>query len=251
MTFIVAEAGINHNGKIENAHRLVAAATNAQANAVKFQLFNSQRLWGDDRVKHLELSFADMTSLAAHCKDMNIEFMCTPFGVEEVEFLAPLVNRMKVASGCLTNRDLLKAVDKTGLPVILSTGMSEVNEILDAISMLSSDTTLLHCTSSYPCKIEDVNLKAMDTLRSTGLPVGYSDHTEGIIVALAAVAKGATYLEKHLTLDRKQTGPDHKASIDPYQFRIMVHGIRQIEQALGDGIKRVMPSEEALRKLWR
>ena len=241
----------------------MSAAKTAGADAVKFQMFSSQRLWGDDRIKHLELSKDQFTDIAAFCRYINIEFMCTPFGVEELEFLTPLLKRVKIASGCITRKPLLEAVRDTGLPVIVSTGMSERKDI-DAVcdvfgwhlggpdGLLSSPATFLHCTSSYPCRLEDVNLKAMRRIREyTGWPVGLSDHTSGITVPIAAVALGAVMIEKHLTLDRNQEGPDHKSSITPREFKGMRMAIIEVEAALGDGIKRVMPCEEKLRKVWR
>lgn len=231
---------------------LIDAAKEAGADAVKFQAFNSQRLWGDDRIKHLELSNDAMLAMKAHCDEVGIEFMCTPFGLPEVAFLKPLVRRWKVASGCLTRFDLLAAMRATGLPVILSTGMADMGRIAQAVEALGAPT-LLHCTSAYPCPYSEVNLAAMDTLRARWgafCPVGYSDHTPSIYVALAAVARGATVLEKHLTMDRQQGGPDHKASIEPEDFRIMVGAIRTVEQAIGDGIKKSQPSEEKTRKAW-
>lgn len=254
MTFIIAEAGVNHNGDIGQALLLCNAAKEAGADAVKFQHFRAADLQPERyaMLKPLELSDAQMTEIAAHCKAIGIEFMCTPFGVREVEFLAPLVRRMKVASGCLTRSDLLAAVRATGLPVILSTGMADLRRIQNALDVLGT-ATLLHCTSAYPCPTKEVNLSAMDALRARwghSCKVGYSDHTSGIVVALAAVARGAAVLEKHLTLDRSQEGPDHKASVEPKEFRIMVEAIRTIEQAIGSPEKRAQPSEAATIKAW-
>ena len=252
MTFVIAEAGCNHNGDIGQAFLLCNAAKDAGADAVKFQHFNSQRLWGDDRIAHLELDDAEMANVAWHCQAIGLEFMCTPFGVPEVEFLAPLVKRMKVASGCLTRFDLLAAVRATGLPAILSTGMADMHRIGAAVDALAP-STLLHCTSAYPCPFSEVNLAAMDALRArwgASAAVGYSDHTPGIVIALAAVARGAAVLEKHLTLDRGQEGPDHKASIEPKEFRIMVEAIRTIEQAIGRPEKRLQASEAKTAEAW-
>lgn len=254
--FIIAEAGINHDGDLDKAKRLIDAAKVAGADAAKFQLFSSHKLWRDDRIKHLELRFSAMVLLHKYCEQAGIEFLCTPFGVEEVILLKPLLKRYKIASGCLTRKPILEAVRETQLPVILSTGMSTNNEIAEAIETLDSDgdacdLTLLHCTSAYPCAIEDVNLRAMETMLETHrCPVGYSDHTLGITIAIAAAAMGAQVIEKHLTLDSKAAGPDHKASIEPKEFRVMVSAIRTVEQALGDGNKRVMASEEKLRSTW-
>lgn len=252
-TFIIAEAGVNHGGNFETALKLVDAAKEAGADAVKFQLFSSQKLWGDNRIKHLELSRDQMQDIAAYCMGFGIEFMCTPFGVEELEFLAPLLHRIKIASGCLTKEPLLRAAENTHLPVIISTGMSVVEDIYVALNRLAdSEVTVLHCTSSYPCRLEDVNLNAMRTLKNDlGCPIGYSDHTDGITVAVAAVALGAAVIEKHLTLDRRQVGPDHLASIEPLEFKFMCEAITDVETALGDGVKRVMDCEKSLRRVWR
>ena len=261
MTFVIAEAGICHNGDLGQAMLLANAAKECGADAVKYQMFNSQRLWGDSRIAHLELDEAEMANVAWHCKAIGIEFMCTAFGVPEVGFLAPLVQRMKVASGCLERWDLLKAVRATKLPVILSTGMATIertNAALNALGYYDPGTdpqpfSLLHCTSAYPCPVAEVNLAAMEVLRhhhGHRCAVGYSDHTAGIIVALAAVARGATVLEKHLTLDRQAEGPDHKASIEPKEFRIMVDAIRTVEAAVGTPEKRLQASEAAVAKAW-
>ena len=252
MTFIIAEAGVNHNGDIGQAFLLCNAAKDAGADAVKFQHFSSQRLWGDSRITHLELSDAEMANIAWHCKAIGIEFVCTPFGVPEVEFLHPLVKRWKVASGCLTRWPLLAAVRATGLPSILSTGMADMHRISAAVDALAP-AAMLHCTSAYPCPVAEVNLAVMDALRArwgAQAQIGYSDHTPGITVALAAVARGATVLEKHLTLDRGQDGPDHKASIEPKEFRIMVDAIRTIEKAIGSPEKRLQASEAKVAEAW-
>ena len=254
MTFVIAEAGVNHNGDIGQAFLLCNAAKEAGADAVKFQHFRAAALQPEryDLLKPLELSDAEMANIAWHCQATGIEFMCTPFGVPEVEFLRPLVKRWKVASGCLTRFDLLAAVRATGLPAILSTGMADMGRIAAAVDALAP-STLLHCTSAYPCPVAEVNLAAMDALRArwgASAQVGYSDHTPGIVVALAAVARGATVLEKHLTLDRGAEGPDHKASIEPKEFRIMIEAIRTIEQAIGSPEKRQQPSEAAVARAW-
>ena len=258
MTFICAEAGINHGGDLGTALLLCNAAKEAGADACKFQHFRAADLQPERYalLKPLELTDAEMLNIKWHCDAIGIEFMCTPFGVRECEFLAPIVKRMKVASGCLENWPLLAAVKATGLPVILSTGMSDEKRIDAALEALGTykdgaPLTLLQCTSAYPCKAEDANLLAMDELADTfGTPVGFSDHTQGITIALAAVARGATVLEKHLTLDRNADGPDHKASIEPKEFRIMVDAIRTIEKALGDGRKVARECEAETRKVW-
>ena len=253
--FVIAEAGCNHDGSLAKAFRLCDAAKAAGADAVKFQHFNSRALWGDDRIYNLELSDADIQVIAKHCAYIGIELMCTPFGVREVGVIAPLVKRIKVASGCLEKFDLLHAIGDTELPVILSTGMSDLGMIYTATSALGwpDDLTFLHCTSAYPCPIDQVNLSAMDALRKAwggANKVGFSDHTKGITIAIAAAARGATVIEKHLTLDCKADGPDHKASIEPDEFRVMVSAIRTVEAALGDGVKRVQESERATKEAW-
>ena len=251
--FVIAEIGVNHDGDIVKALKMVEAAKKAGADVVKFQYFRSQTLWGDDRVKHLELRFSEMTALHRRCQDIGIEFMCTPFGLSEVVLLKPLLRRWKVASGCIGRKALLENIAQTKLPVILSTGMSTLEDVGTAVDFLGAgDLTLLHCTSAYPCSIKDVNLRAMRTLREVyGRPVGYSDHTLGITVPIAAVAMGASVIEKHLTLDRTANGPDHKASIEPDEFRVMVSAIRTVEDALGSNVKAVQPCEAQLRRQWR
>lgn len=250
MTFIVAEAGVNHNGSLEQAFKLADAAKAAGADAVKFQLFDAVKL-GREELRYLQFSREQMKVVKAWCVSIGIEFMCTPFDVDSLDYLVDIgVKRLKISSGCLRNFDILYAAYQSGLPVILSTGMSSMEEVRKALGTLHGHVTLLHCTSEYPCKVENVNLKAMDTLREFGYPVGYSDHTEGIIVAVAAAARGATVIEKHLTLDRLQDGPDHKASIEPGAFRAMVSGIRNVARAMGDGVKRLQPCELAVREMW-
>ncbi len=250
MTFIIAEAGVNHDGKWERGLDLIDAAKESGADAVKFQHFNSQRLWGDDRIKHLELSDDAMLAMKAYADDVRIEFLCTPFGVREVEFLNPLVKRWKIASGCLAKWDLLEAVADTDKPVILSTGMANLDRIQNALNVLGS-CTLLHCTSAYPCPINEVNLAAMDALRKHfKMPVGYSDHTQSISIPVAAVAMGAKIIEKHLTLNRNAEGPDHHASLEPRQFRVMVDEIRRVEQAIGSSEKKMQPSEAETASAW-
>lgn len=252
MTYLIAEAGVNHGGNFGTALKLVDAATQAGADAVKFQLFSSQKLWGDDRIKHLELDQDQIKTLSAYSKSVGIEFICTPFDVEALEFLASLkVKRLKIASGCIGNFDLLYAAHQTGLPVILSTGMSTMDDIKKALGTLAVNVTLLHCTSSYPCRPEDVHLNAMDSLKVFGRPVGFSDHTNGITASIAAAARGAVVIEKHLTLDRDQEGPDHKASILPGEMRALKVALSDVEVMLGKKEKVVLRCEESLRKVWR
>lgn len=251
--FVIAECGVNHDGSLDKAKRLLDVAKAAGASAAKFQYFSSHKLWGDDRIKHLELRFSEFVVLHHYCQQVGIEFMCTPFGVEEVILLRQLVKRWKIASGCITRMPILEAARDTGLPIILSTGMATLQEISAAEQVLwEGDLTLLHCTSAYPCPIDQVNLRAMIELRDTfRTPVGYSDHTIGITIPIAAAAMGASVIEKHLTLDCTASGPDHAASIEPKEFGVMVRAIRTVEEALGDGVKRVQESEQELRRAWR
>jgi N,N'-diacetyllegionaminate synthase len=252
MTFIIAEAGVNHNGSMREAEHLIVAAKRSGADAVKFQLFDHKKL-KNPALEPLQLSPQQMLDLSDYAERHGIEFMCTPFDIESTYFLAEKaqVKRLKIGSGCITNFPLLYAAYCTGLPVILSTGMCGMDEVHDALVMLASNVTLLHCTSAYPCPYAAVNLKAMDALRERfNLPVGYSDHTSGITIAMAAVARGATVIEKHLTLNCRAAGPDHASSIEPDAFRCMVTAIRIIDQSLGDGKKEVQDCERGLKKLW-
>ncbi len=260
---LIAEIGVNHNGRVENAYRLIDAAKESGADIAKFQLFNSKTLWGDDRIKNLELRYDDMEDLADYCRETGIEFCCTPFGVAELTFLQPLLKRVKVASGMGRRKAFLEAVADTHLPVLLSTGMSSLDDIRESLSMLGHSTpamfgdrsiTLLQCTSSYPCRLEDVHLKVLNTLKfyfNDRCPIGLSDHTTSITVPIAATALGASVIEKHFTLDRTWEGPDHKSSITPKEFRAMKLAIVEIEAALGSETKRVLPCEEKLRRLWK
>ena len=256
MTFIIAEAGVNHNGDIQEAHRLVVAAKRCGADAVKFQHFNSQRLWGDDRIKHLELTFNQLYNLRAQADLLGIEFMCTAFDCQSLEEILPLIKRIKISSGCICDIELLKRAAATGLPVIISTGMCNIADVGGVRAFFYRDypLTLMHCTSIYPCPLDAVNLNVllMDVIctNSYVTKLGFSDHTTTTSIPIAAVAIGATVIEKHLTLNRNAEGPDHKASIEPDQFKLMIQGIREVEQALGSGIKRVQPGEMALREIW-
>ena len=281
--FVIAEAGINHNGSIESALRLVDAAAAAGADAVKFQTFRAERLVrpgaekaeyqhrytseGDQfsMLRALELPDAAYPRLFARCHQLNIEFLSTPFDKEAAEMLVHLgMRRIKVPSGEITNFPFLEYLAALKRSIILSTGMSTLDEVSEAVAVLraawqrakvefaSDMLTLLHCTSNYPTTPEDVNLCAMLTLRDAfGTPVGYSDHTEGVAVAVAAAAMGAAVVEKHFTLDRKLPGPDHKASLEPAELSRMVREIRIVEMALGDGAKRPRARELPMRDLVR
>lgn len=252
MTFVIAEAGVNHSGDIQEAMRLIVAAKRSGADAVKFQHFNSQRLWGDDRITHLELLPKHLVMLKEQADSLGIEFMCTAFDCESLEEILPLIKRIKISSGCIVDKALLSMARDTSLPVIISTGMAALDEIENALDVIERmEVTLLQCTSIYPCPPSQANLAVMRELSwSYCVDVGLSDHTTTISVPIAAAALGATVIEKHLTLDRLSRGPDHKASIEPDDFREMVKGIREVEQALGDGIKRVQPGETELRRIW-
>lgn len=265
--YIIAEAGVNHNGSFDLACRLVDAAKAAGADCIKFQTFRSQNLvsrnagkadyqkdtTGDgsqaDMLSKLELSYDAFSRLKQYCEEIGITFLSTPFDLESAAFLDELgVPFWKIPSGEVTNLPYLEALAKTGRPVVMSTGMCEMREIEAAIRVLrehgTSDIRLLHCNTEYPTPFADVNLRAMETMRNAfGVEVGYSDHTKGIEVPIAAVALGATIIEKHFTLDRNMEGPDHKASLEPDELAAMVSAIRNIEQALGSGEKTASPSE--------
>lgn len=266
--YIIAEAGVNHNGSLEIARRLVEAARSCGADAVKFQTFKAERLVtrgaekadyqkragteGDSQfemLKRLELGEDDFRMLFDDCNLVGIEFLSSPFDEESADLLDSLgMATFKVPSGEITNHPFLEHVARKEKPVILSTGMSTIGEVEEAVGILSacgaSRLTLLHCVTEYPAPYGEINLNAMITLRTAfGLEVGYSDHTPGIEVPVAAVALGATVIEKHFTLDNAMDGPDHRASLNPDDFRRMVQAIRNVKQAMGDGIKRPAPCE--------
>lgn len=272
---IIAEAGVNHNGDIDMAKKLVDVASDAGADLVKFQTFNAdrlvtenaskadyQKLAGDNNesqqsmLRKLELTEAMHHELIAHCAMRGIGFFSTGFDRESIDLLASFGQELfKIPSGEITNLPYLRHIGKLKKKVILSTGMSSMDEIECALNALEESgtprarITVLHCTTAYPVPISDVNLRAMQSIRTKfGVDVGYSDHTLGIEISLAAVALGATVIEKHFTLDRTLPGPDHKASLEPKELKSMIDGIRNIEEALGDGIKRLMPSEAS--NLW-
>lgn len=273
--FIIAEAGVNHNGDINNAKRLIDAAVEAGADAVKFQTFKAENLVTKDAPKadyqkettgngnqfemlrKLELSFGEHIVLKEYCNEKGIMFLSTPFDFESVDLLETIgIPMYKISSSDLTNIPLLRYIAKLNKHMIVSTGMSNLGEVemaIDAIKQTCNDKiSLLHCTSNYPTAYEDVNLKAMNTLKNAfNLPVGYSDHTVGIEVPIAAVAMGAKIIEKHFTLDKNMEGPDHKASLNPSEFKNMVTSIRNIESAFGDGIKKCNKSEENSKKVAR
>lgn len=269
-TLIIAEAGVNHNGDMDLARRLVEAAAEAGADLVKFQTFTAekivtaaapkaeyQRTGGDGSatqigmLKALELSDEMHRQLAGYCAECGIGFFSTGFDIENVDYLFGMGQRLiKVPSGEMTNLPYLRHIGSLGLDILMSTGMCSLGDIeaaLDAVEQAGASrdrVTVLHCNTEYPTPFCDVNLKAMVNIgRSFGVRVGYSDHTRGIEVPIAAVALGATVIEKHFTLDRTMPGPDHAASLEPDEMEAMVSAIRNIEQSLGDGIKRPTPSE--------
>jgi N,N'-diacetyllegionaminate synthase len=267
--FVIAEAGVNHNGSIDLAKKLVDAAADAGADCVKFQTFITKNITTKNAVKadyqkqltdagesqydmlsNLELSFDEFVDLSRYCKCKNIEFMSTAFDFTSIDFLANLkISTWKIPSGDITNLPFLIKIAKLNKPVILSTGMSTIEEIKTAVRVLkdngAGELTVLHCTTEYPTSFYDVNLNAMRTIQEEiGERVGYSDHTQGIEVPIAAVALGGVVIEKHLTLDRSMEGPDHKASIEPSEFKAMVAAIRNIELALGNGVKQPVESEK-------
>lgn len=266
--YIIAEAGVNHNGSFELACKLVDAAKSAGVDCIKFQTFKSKNLvshaaqkagyqkatTGDssqqDMLKKLELSYDEFIALKEYCDKVGITFLSTPFDFDSIDFLKSIdMPFWKIPSGEITNLPYLLALAKTGKPIVMSTGMCEMAEIQAAVDVLEENGTkeikLLHCNTEYPTPYEDVNLKAMQTMRDTfDMEVGYSDHTKGIEVPIAAVALGATVIEKHFTLDRTMEGPDHKASLEPDELAAMVSSIRHIEKALGNGDKTPSPSEK-------
>tara|TARA_Y100000589_G_scaffold329009_1_gene374498 strand:+ start:33771 stop:34775 length:1005 start_codon:yes stop_codon:yes gene_type:complete len=267
---IIAEAGVNHNGDIEIAKKLVDSACDAGADVIKFQSFKSEKLVTKNAekapyqlkdenreksqfnmLKKLELNDHETIILKEYCKEKNIEFLSTAFDLGSLKFLKNNgLNRYKIPSGEITNFPFLREIAKINMPTIMSTGMANMQEIEEAIFCLcdfgldKSLLTILHCTTEYPAPFNEVNLKAMQTIKNTfGISVGYSDHTLGTEVSISAAALGAEIIEKHITLNRNMNGPDHFASIEPDQFKKMVTSIRNIELALGNGIKRPTKSE--------
>jgi N,N'-diacetyllegionaminate synthase len=269
-TLIIAEAGVNHNGDLELAKQLIHAAADAGADIIKFQTFNANRLVTRSAKKadyqtcatgvnesqyemlhRLELSVEMHNELIAHCVTHNIGFFSTGFDIESIDLLVSLgQDSFKIPSGEITNLPYLRHIGQFGKDVILSTGMATMGDIEAAIDALEqagtqrTNITVMHCTTEYPTPMVEVNLRAMQSIHASfGVAVGYSDHTSGIEVAIAAVAMGASVIEKHFTLDRNLPGPDQKASLEPEELKAMVSAIRNIEVALGDGIKRLTPSE--------
>jgi len=269
--FIIAEAGVNHNGDINFAKKLIDVAKEAGADAIKFQTFKAENLVSKnakkadyqvtntgnnesqyEMIKKLELSFDDFIELKKYCNEKGIMFLSTPFDDESIEFLNNLgIEIFKIPSGEITNLPYLRKIGKLEKKVILSTGMADLGEIEDALNVLinsgtkKENITVLHANTEYPTPFEDVNLNAMQTITCAfDVDIGYSDHTMGIEVPIAAVAMGAKVIEKHFTLDRNLEGPDHRASLEPDELKSMVSAIRNIEKALGNGIKKPSKSEK-------
>jgi N,N'-diacetyllegionaminate synthase len=268
--FIIAEAGVNHNGSFELAKKLIDTAHTAQADAVKFQTFNPEELVTAcaekaeyqkrgapeesqyEMLKKLQLKKDDFLGLASYAEKKGITFLSTPFDRESVDLLCDVVPAFKIPSGEITNFPLLRYVRDKRKPIILSTGMATLAEVEDALDIFRRDVVLLHCVTDYPASMEEVNLRAIATLRHAfGVPVGFSDHTRGMTASVAAVALGACVIEKHFTLDRTLPGPDHRASLEPDELRELVRAIRDVEKALGTGIKRPTPEEETIKKVVR
>ncbi|MES2719734.1 MAG: N-acetylneuraminate synthase [Pseudomonadota bacterium] len=273
-TLVIAEAGVNHNGSLSMAKELIAAAANAGADLVKFQTFITSKSISKsapkaqyqisstgaeesqyEMVRRLELSRADHEALIQECKKHCIGFFSTAFDNESFDLLIELgADLIKIPSGEITNLPFLRYISRLGKPIIMSTGMSSLGDIEAALDIIEKSgtprnlVTVLHCSTEYPTPMVDVNLRAMHSIKqSFGVDIGYSDHTSGIEVSIAAVALGAKVIEKHFTLDRSLPGPDHQASLEPAELKAMVNAIRNIESALGDGIKR--PSQSELKNI--
>jgi N,N'-diacetyllegionaminate synthase len=269
-TFIIAEAGVNHNGSLDVAKKLVDVAVDAGADAVKFQTFKADKLLSKsaqkaayqkqtttadesqyEMIKKLELDENAHREIISYCKEKQIMFLSTPFDHDSIKMLDDFgMSIFKIPSGEITNLPYLRHIGRLGKEVILSTGMANLGEIEDGLDVLMHEgvpkekITVLHATTEYPCPIEEVNLRAMQAIGvAFGVKVGYSDHTQGIEIPIAAVAMGACVIEKHFTLDRTMEGPDHKASLEPKELKAMVLAIRHVTQALGDGIKKPSHSE--------
>lgn len=272
--FIIAEAGVNHNGKVDLAFKLCDAAKEAGVDAIKFQTWKTEKLltrssqMADyqienigkamsqfEMIKQLEISYDDFIKIKGYCDSIGLKFLSTPDESDSLEFLLNLgIDIIKVGSGEISNTPYLREIGSKRKDVILSTGMSYLEDVERAYNELinsgAKSVALLHCTTNYPCPMDEVNLNAMLTLRDTfKVRVGYSDHTMGIEVPIAAVALGAEIIEKHFTLDKLMEGPDHKASLDPIELKQMVVAIRNIENALGDGIKKPNPSELKIKTI--
>ncbi len=278
MTIIIAEAGVNHNGNIETAKRLIDAAAGAGADYVKFQSFKTDNIVSKsapkadyqkqnsnnkesqfEMIKKLELDVNNHKELIRHCKKRNINFLSSAFDFDSIDLLKRLgINLWKIPSGEITNLPYLRKIGSMNQQIIMSSGMANLSEIEAALDILEqagtirNKITVLHCNTEYPTPMQDVNLNAMKTIKEAfKVDVGYSDHTLGIEIPVAAVALGATVIEKHFTLDKTTEGPDHKASLEPHELKAMVKAIRNIEKAMGNGIKKTSASEEKNKKIAR
>jgi N-acetylneuraminate synthase len=280
--FIIAEAGVNHNAELDLALKMIEAAADAGADAVKFQTFKAEGVISRyapkaeyqiknmngsaesqlEMARKLELKLDDFITLKEHCDQIGIKFMTTPFDHDCADFIFELIDIYKIPSGEISNLPFLEHIARKGKPIILSTGMSLLEEVELAVETVKKNQpeisseypplTLLHCTSNYPTRFEDVNLRAMQTMREKfKLPIGYSDHSLGIEVPIAAAALGAEVIEKHFTLDKNMSGPDHKASLELDELKKMVESIRNVEKALGDGVKKPVTSEEEIIRVAR
>jgi N-acetylneuraminate synthase len=273
--YIIAEAGVNHNGDLRIAKQLVDAAKKSGANAVKFQTFRTDELVTThaemasyqkkqlkdrtrqfDMLRKLELDFDDFIKLKHYCDAKRIQFLSTPHSPSAVDFLDSILPVFKIASGDLTNLPFLELVAAYNKPIIISTGMGTLDEVEEAVNTIrnkgNKQIVLLHCVTNYPAFLETLNLRALITLKETfGVPVGFSDHTTGVAASIAAVSLGACVIEKHFTLDKKMPGPDHKASFEPKELLELVQIIRSVEDALGDGIKKPIESELKMREIAR
>jgi N,N'-diacetyllegionaminate synthase len=273
-TFIIAEAGVNHNGSLEMAKKLIDAAKESGADAVKFQTFKAEEVVTKnaekaeyqktittecsqyEMIKKLELSTTEFKELSSYAKKKNIIFLSSPFDLDSIEVLNELnVPAFKFGSGEITNFPLLELAATKGKPMILSTGMATLGEIEEVFNLLKgkiSDIIIMHCVTSYPAKTEDSNLKVIETLKCAfKVPIGFSDHTRGIEMAVAAVAMGACVIEKHFTLDKNLDGPDHKASLEPDELERMIKSIKNVEKGMGNGIKKLTIEEEEIKKIAR
>jgi len=274
--FIIVEAGVNHNGNIKTALKMIDKAKEIGASAIKFQTFKAEQLAKKDApkaayqnlqtkksetqfemLKKLELSRDDTIEVFNYCRKIGIECFSTPYGIESAKMLKELnVSAFKIGSGDVDNLPLLRTIATFETPVILSSGMSNLGEVEDAITWLQEggckELILLHCVTSYPAKFEDVNLNILKTFQQAfDIPIGFSDHTPGIAIPIAAVALGAKVIEKHFTLDKNMQGPDHKASLEPAEMKAMIEGIRATEKSMGNPIKRVLPNELEIKAVAR
>ncbi len=273
--FIIAEAGVNHNGDINLAKKLIDVAIDAGVDAVKFQTFRAEDVVVEktpmanyqmknigieksqlEMLQQYELTYTDFKELKDYCDEKNIIFLSTPHSEDAADFLEPLVPVYKIGSGDLTNIPFLEKVAVKGKPMIIGTGMATLDEVKEALATIyqlkDEQVILLHSTTSYPCSLNEVNIKAMQSMRKDlNCLVGYSDHTLGLTVPLMAVTMGAVVIEKHFTLDKTMSGPDHKASLEPDELKAMVRSIKEVEKAMGEGVKRPTKSEEKIMQLIR